>query len=113
GLSDILGPVAEMIDDLAVIHRYDQRGGGRSTGSPPFSVEQFVDDPEALRNHWGHASWIVGGHSWGGWLGFRYAMRYPSCVSGIVTIGTPPPPAEWQEEYRARRTARMTPEERL
>jgi pimeloyl-ACP methyl ester carboxylesterase len=37
GLSDILGPLAAMIDDLAVVHRYDKRAGGRSTGSPAAS----------------------------------------------------------------------------
>src|SRR3954447_18852114 len=68
GLSDNLGNLAGMIDDLAVVHRYDQRAGGRSTGEPPFAVDRYVDDVEALRAHWGHPSWVVGGHSWGGWL---------------------------------------------
>jgi pimeloyl-ACP methyl ester carboxylesterase len=58
GLSDNLEPVASMIDDLAVIHRFDQRGGGRSTGSPPFVVSNFIEDLEALRVHWQHDSWI-------------------------------------------------------
>jgi proline iminopeptidase len=66
GLSDILGPVASMIDDLAVVHRYDQRAGGRSTGRRPFTVDRFVEDLEALRQYWAHPAWVVGGHSWGG-----------------------------------------------
>src|SRR3954453_5584332 len=68
GLSDNLGNLAGMIYDLAVVHRYDQRAGGRSTGDPPFTVDRYVDDLEGLRAHWDHPSWIVGGHSWGGWL---------------------------------------------
>lgn len=112
GLSDNLGDIAAMVDDLARVHRYDQRAGGRSTGGPPFTVERFVDDLDALRSHWHHRSWVVIGHSWGGWLGLRYAMRHPAHVAGIVTIGTPPPPKDWQEKYRARRAARMTSDER-
>lgn len=112
GLSDNLGDLAGMIDDLAVVHRYDQRAGGRSTGEPPFTVEGFVDDLDALRAHWGHRSWVVAGHNWGGWLGLRYAMRYPSRVAAVITIGTPPPASEdWQETHRAERMARMTTEE--
>ena len=30
GLSNNLAPVAEMVEDLARVHLYDQRGGGRS-----------------------------------------------------------------------------------
>lgn len=31
GLWDYLGPVSSMVEDLCTVHRYDQRGGGRST----------------------------------------------------------------------------------
>jgi proline iminopeptidase len=33
GLWDDQGPVARMVEDLATVHRYDQRGCGRSCGS--------------------------------------------------------------------------------
>jgi proline iminopeptidase len=103
GLSDKLGSLASLFDDLALVHRYDQRGGGRSTGDPPFTVDRFVADLDALRTHWGHPSWIVAGHSWGGWLSLLYALRFPSRVRGIITIGTPPPPSDdWQPGYRLR-----------
>jgi len=32
GMSDNLGPVAAMVDDLATVHRFDQRACGRSSG---------------------------------------------------------------------------------
>lgn len=38
GLSDNLEAVAEMVDDLALVHRYDQRGSGRSRSDGPFDV---------------------------------------------------------------------------
>jgi proline iminopeptidase len=113
GLSDNLGPVAAMIDDLVTVHRYDQRASGRSTGEPPFTVERFVDDLESLRLHWEHPTWIVGGHSWGGWLALMYALRFPDQVRGLIAIGTPPPPSEgWRDRYIAERDARMDDAER-
>ena len=113
GLSDNLAPVASMIEDIAVVHRYDQRGGGRSTGDGQFTVSQFVEDLESLRVHWGHASWIVGGHSWGGWLSLMYALEHPARVSAIITIGMPPPPSEgWKASYQHARDSRLTTDER-
>jgi proline iminopeptidase len=113
GLSDNLGSLASLFDDLATVHRYDQRGGGRSTGDPPFTVDRFVEDLDALRGHWGHPSWTVAGHSWGGWLALLYAIRFPSRVRGLIAIGTPPPPSDdWQPGYRVARSARLSEEER-
>jgi proline iminopeptidase len=113
GLSDNLGGLASLIDDRASVRRYDQRASGRSTGGPPFTVERFVDDLEALRRHWDHPTWIVGGHSWGGWLALRYALRFPSHVRGLIAVGTPPPPSDgWRPAYLAARAERMSREER-
>lgn len=51
GGSDQLQPVAEMVDELVQVHRYEQRGCGRSTGDPPYTVERWLDDLEQLRRH--------------------------------------------------------------
>jgi proline iminopeptidase len=112
GLSDNLGPVAEMIKDLALVHRYDQRGGGRSPSDGPFTVVRFVDDLEWLRRAWQHETWVVGGHSWGGWLALLYALRYPHCVSGVVAISMPPFGDSWRSDYQTRRRERMSLEDR-
>ncbi|TMK85298.1 MAG: alpha/beta hydrolase [Actinobacteria bacterium] len=111
GLSDNLEPVASMIEDLAEVHRFDQRGGGRSTGSPPFVVNDFIEDLEALRVHWQHDSWIVGGHSWGGWLALLYAIAHPDRVSGLSGIGVPPPPSAFHDKYRSERARRLHDDE--
>ena len=58
---DYLAPVAEMIDDLATVYRYDQRGCGRSSGGPPWTMEVALDDIEALRRGWAVEQWIVSG----------------------------------------------------
>lgn len=43
GIYDYLGPVAAMIDDVAAVRRYDQRGCGRSDDVGPYDVRTFVD----------------------------------------------------------------------
>jgi len=102
-----------MIEDLSVVHRYDQRGGGRSTGDGPYEVGQFVEDLELLRAHWGHETWIVVGHSWGGWLALLYAAKYPKRVSALMAIGMPPPfSSGWRSRYQLERESRVPEEER-
>jgi pimeloyl-ACP methyl ester carboxylesterase len=45
GLSDNLGPVATMVEDFALVHRYDQRGSGRSCSSGPFDRQPLYEFP--------------------------------------------------------------------
>ena len=52
GSYDYLEPVAAMIDGMATVHRYDQRGCGRTESRGPWDVRTFVDDLDALRAHW-------------------------------------------------------------
>jgi proline iminopeptidase len=55
GMSDNLEPLAQMVEDLMTVHRFDQRAGGRSTGvGEGQTVADAVADLEALRAHWGH-----------------------------------------------------------
>ena len=103
GLYDYLEPVADMIDDFATVHRYDQRGCGRSQDKPPYDIATFVADLDAFRAHWGCDSWTVMGHSWGAELALMYALRHPEHVSRLVYLsGTGIDPA-WHAEYRRNR----------
>ncbi len=91
GLWDDQGPIVGMVSDLVTVHRWDQRGCGRSTGSGPYTVQRFVADLEDIREHFGHARWIVGGHSWGATLALRYAFamktRWRAAV--LLRVGAP------------------------
>lgn len=86
GLSNNLRPVAAMVDDVARVHRYDQRGCGRSSEGGPFDIATFVADLDALRAHWGHDRWVVGGHSWGAVLSLFYALAHPERTLGVVYL---------------------------
>jgi proline iminopeptidase len=111
GLWDYLAPVAGMMHDLATVYRYDQRGCGRSTGEPPWTMETALDDIEALRIAWNVDQWIVIGHSFGASLALAYGLFYPRRVRGIGYVaGTGIDPA-WHEAYHEERRRRFTVDE--
>lgn len=112
GLWDYFDELAAMVDDLVEVHRYDQRGGGRSDGGPPYDVATFVADLDALRAHWGHERWIVGGHSAGANLALAYAIEHPQRVEALIYIDGSGIIDDWHEEYHKNADARRTPEQR-
>jgi proline iminopeptidase len=112
GLSDNLGPLACMIDDLARVHCYDQRGSGRSRGDGGFDVDTFVADLEALRTHWGHPKWVVGGHSGGANLALFYALAHPKPTLGVIYLAGTGLRWGWQQDAQRRRRARLSDAER-
>ncbi len=63
GCPDYLGPVAGMVDNVAQVIRFEERGCGRSDAGPPYSIEASVEDLEAVRQHYNITRWVVGGHS--------------------------------------------------
>lgn len=63
---------------------YDLRGHGASpTPRPPYTLDDLVDDLEALRAELGIASAHFAGHSLGGMIGPAYARRYPQRVKTL------------------------------
>ena len=109
---DYLKPVADMVDDICLVLRYDQRGSGRSETSPPYTVATFIDDLECLRAHFGFESWIVGGHSWGAGLALAYASRYSHRTRALVYLSGTGIDPRWHEEYQANRLACLSAAER-
>ena len=109
---DYLEPVARLVDDLVTVHRFDQRGGGRSTKERPWTIAALVSDMETLRSGFGHQRWIVGGHSWGAHLALFYALAHPERVSGLILMGTTGVRWGWGSARRANRLPRLTAGER-
>ena len=104
GCCDYLGPVAAMIDDLAKVIRFEQRGCGRSQPIPPYNIETCLIDLENIRNHYEIDRWIIGGHSWGADLALIYALEYTPHVAGLICIagGRIRNDREWHSEYERR-----------
>jgi proline iminopeptidase len=110
GLWDYLGPVAEVVDDLVTVYRFDQRACGRSLGEPPYDVPTALADLEALRVHWGQDAWIVAGHSWGASLALLYCLTYPTRARALIYLaGTGVDPA-WHPAYKANQATRLGPD---
>lgn len=100
GAFDTLELLAELIGEVATVHRWDQRGAGRSDREGPYTIERFIADMECLREHFGYERWTLGGHSWGANLALMYAQHHPSRVNAVVYIaGTG---LEWWPHFRRR-----------
>jgi proline iminopeptidase len=111
GGTDNLAPVAAMIADVVRVSRFEQRGCGRSSGGPPFTMAGAVADLDALRRHWGHDRWLVGGHSFGAALALAYAIAHPERVDAVVGVSCVirlDGQEDWYEQYRRHRFERMT-----
>ena len=68
---------------------YDLRGHGESPVPPvPYSLEDMVDDLEALRRRLGHERIHVIGHSLGGMIGPAYARAHPERVASLGLLST-------------------------
>lgn len=68
---------------------YDLRGHGESPIPPvPYSLDQLVDDLEALRRTLGYEHIHVIGHSLGGMIGPRYAQRFPEHTRSVSLLST-------------------------
>jgi len=68
---------------------FDLRGHGRSPlPSPPYTLEDLVQDLEALRAELGIERAHFAGHSLGGMIGPAYARRYPQRVLSLGLYST-------------------------
>lgn len=69
---------------------FDHRGQGRSARGPKdtYTLDNNVEDMEALRQHLGLDKLVVIGASYGGMVALTYASRYPQHVSHLIAIVT-------------------------
>ncbi|HEY0418803.1 MAG TPA: alpha/beta fold hydrolase [Acetobacteraceae bacterium] len=81
-----LTPLAEKMQLVYI----DHRGQGRSAKGDParYTLDENVEDLEALRLHLGLGPIVVIGTSYGGMVAQGYAARYPDAVSHLVLIVT-------------------------
>ncbi|WP_354636280.1 alpha/beta fold hydrolase [Planktothricoides raciborskii] len=71
---------------------FDHRGQGRSARGPKetYTLENNVEDMEALRQYLGLDKIIVIGGSYGGMVALSYAIKYPQNISHLIVIATVP-----------------------
>jgi pimeloyl-ACP methyl ester carboxylesterase len=83
----------ETLADLAEHYTllfHDTRGSGRSiTPAVDYSVVnvgKLNDDLEALRQHLNFDTFVLWGHSHGGFIAANYALKYPGRLAGLVLV---------------------------
>jgi len=81
-------------DSLSSKHRcivLDQRGTGKSKTAKidtvSFTIENYVNDLEALRKYLKLDQITLIGHSWGGMLSMEYASKHPNEVKQLILLG--------------------------
>jgi proline iminopeptidase len=83
-------PTFSSLADATQLIYLDHRGQGRSQRGNPadYSLDNNVEDLEALRQYLGLASIMVIGGSYGGMVALAYASRYPKQVSKLMVYAT-------------------------
>ncbi|MGW7051576.1 alpha/beta fold hydrolase [Streptomyces sp. NPDC054887] len=102
GLWDTFEDVSRLLVDRGfAVHRWDQRGCGRSERRGPYSVARSVADLDAVRRHFGLDAVTLLGHSWGARLALHYALAHPGRVTRLVYVsGTGiGPDSGWHPEF--------------
>ncbi|MFP5504256.1 MAG: alpha/beta fold hydrolase [Candidatus Sericytochromatia bacterium] len=80
--------VAALADHMHVV-TIDFRGFGASQlTSGDFSLEELADDVHALMAKLGHAHFVLGGVSMGGYVALAYLRRHPETLRGLILANT-------------------------
>jgi proline iminopeptidase len=110
GVPDYLAPVADIIDDMCLVHRYDQRGTGGSCWEGEHTIARHVHDLALLLDAWGHDQVVLVGHSFGTNLASYFLLAHPERVAGLIQLAGPflDP---WREADRTAQRARRTDEQ--
>jgi pimeloyl-ACP methyl ester carboxylesterase len=110
GVPDYLAPVADIIDDLCLVHRYDQRGTGGSFWQGQHTIARHLCDLSVLLDRWGHDQVVLVGHSFGTNMASYFLLAHAERVAGLIQIAGPflDP---WREADHATQRARRTQEQ--
>ncbi|PWK84880.1 proline iminopeptidase [Lentzea atacamensis] len=85
-------PAFSPLSDKAQLVYLDHRGSGRSARGPheTYTMDNHVEDIEALRQHLGFERIGLLGVSYGGMVAMKYATRYDAFLSHLVLVVTAP-----------------------
>lgn len=113
GLWDYLGGLSAHLHRNYRVHRWDQRGCGRSGPAADYGIDRAVADVQELHAILGvDEKWIVLGHSWGAYLALLTALAHPETTRALIYVSGNGTPECWRDRGRAianaRETKRMT-----
>jgi proline iminopeptidase len=98
-----LKPLEELGDDRKVV-RYDQLGGGKSSGltdTTKMNIAHFVAELDSLREHLGYDKVHIVGHSWGTILGLEYYRAHPQHVASLTLASAALDIPQWERHATA------------
>jgi proline iminopeptidase len=84
----------ETLQPLEAAHTvvyYDPRGIGRSGRSADptlYTLDEYVEDLEALRQHLGLGAFSLAGHSHGGFVAMKYALAHPERIERLLVLNS-------------------------
>jgi proline iminopeptidase len=83
-------PGFDALTDTMQLVYFDHRGQGRSGRGDPqlYTLDENVEDMEALRRHLGVGPIVSLGTSYGGMVAMAHAARYPESVSRLILCVT-------------------------
>jgi 3-oxoadipate enol-lactonase len=82
------GLIPELSLDFTCVS-FDLRGHGESpVPTPPYTLDELVEDLEALRIKLGHEQIHIIGHSLGGMIGSAYARAFPDRILSVGLLST-------------------------
>ena len=98
--------------DVAQLIYLDHRGSGRSAAAQAedCTLDENIQDLEAVRSHLGLEQISVLGSSYGGMVAQGYAIRYPEHMERLILVATAPS-FRFLEEARRIVQARGTPDQ--
>ncbi len=81
--------MSPLVDTMQLVY-FDHRGHGRSARGDParYTLDENVEDMEALRRYLGLGPVVSIGTSYGGMVAMAHAARYPDAVSKLVLVVT-------------------------
>lgn len=92
-VQDYLAPLVDLVTPEWTLFLYDQYGSGRSDAPPDnvydhFTIREFRDRLDEVREAIGVDQLHLYGQSWGGWLALDYVLAYPDRVGSLVLADT-------------------------
>jgi proline iminopeptidase len=112
---DYFLPYMEKLAKQYTLVFYDQRGNGQSLiniSVETYTFDLHVKDLEELRKSLGFKKIHLMGHSFGGYLAMRYAIKYSQNLKSLILLNTAPASRELLMKSQMNRISRYTEEER-
>ena len=97
-----LKPLEALGNERKVV-RYDQLGGGKSSGltdTTKMTIAHFVAELDSLRSHLGYRRVHLVGHSWGTILGLEYYRAHPDRVASLTLASAALDLPQWERHAR-------------